>query len=324
MKRKILTCIFTLTAFISIVITINLTANANEISSITSESAYGNKGVYDFAQNNVFASQQYCKTRVFDETNYKELAKKDAQLNMQLQSCFDNGAKLCCIKSCEYYVSETCDKNGNVIDSHVMTNREVAEQKRKMTKFNAAKTTSSEFLEPDSGSSGKLSMTLSVVKYSNGIYQVLCGAKWNTNSKVGGKNYPDAGNDDYLGITWGGNQAFVSTFKECWGKYQNGKDISFSRAQSDSYKGYCWRFLEKSSGLGSCMRDLHAEVKLKKKDAKNKKKQTNVKAKYIHTYGSTKGSISFTAGKNNAACGITLSKEKKQWPLELDVKPLYY
>ena len=71
----------------------------------------------------------------------------------------------------------------------------------------------------------------------------------------------------------------------------NRRNISFSRAQSDTYCGYCWQFNETKGAYFADYIDCYA--KLQKTYSTYKGKETNIRLTYIHTYQSTVGSISF-------------------------------
>lgn len=227
----------------------------------------------------------------------------------------ENGFSICSLTSNEYYVYEKYDSQGNIIDSHIMNADELVTYNIKSM---------SGLIGSDSDYKGKLSIGLVVTQNANNSYHIFASARWDTNSVIGGENYPDAAGDDFFGITWGGDGELRSSNADASGFYYNGNEVSVSRANSDSYRGYCWQFLEKSSGVGSCMKTLDAELDLSKTYSANKGKETNVMCTYIHTYSKVNGTISFTAGYKSFAGGISLSATDKQWQIQCDVSGLSY
>lgn len=169
---------------------------------------------------------------------------------------------------------------------------------------------------------GKLSIFLVVYKDSSRNYYAYGTADWENGVYSGGINGPAAGYD-FLAITWGGGGELKNTDRSISGAYQyNQGNISFSRAQSDTYCGYCWQFNETKGAYFADYIDCYA--KLQKTYSTYKGKETNIRLTYIHTYQSTVGSISFQGGSSGVAAGVSLSRCDKQWQIEIDVPGIYY
>ena len=215
------------------------------------------------------------------------------------------------------YVSETTDKSGNVIDSHLMTKAEVEQYKAELvdkTPFDSS------HIGMESTSKGTLTIKMDVFRHEDRTFTVYGNAKWSATS--GSQSTAQGLGDDFLALTWGGNGELVQNYKTISGTYYSGYAISFSQAKADSYKGYCWQFND-LAGTNK-MKNAYATVKLKKTYASMKNKKTSVKLTYIHTYQTQTGSISFSVGANGMAGGINLSSTSKQWQLQVDVPGLLY
>jgi hypothetical protein len=173
----------------------------------------------------------------------------------------------------------------------------------------------------------KLTIYLTVYENSDGTYQAYSSADWvNTSTGTGGSDWPATGLD-FISLTWGGGGELKTVSKAASGYYQFSQgSISFSRAQSDSYSGYCWQFNDiKPALLTNYYADvINANVKIKKTYSTVQNKETNVKFTYIHTYQSTTGSISISGGTSGAAAGISLSSTPNKWQIEIDVPGVKY
>lgn len=216
------------------------------------------------------------------------------------------------------YVIDTLNSRGEVYNSRLMTAAEVLQYKSDlMLKGN---TWVGEDGETHQG--GKLSIFLVVYKDSSRNYYAYGTADWKNGVYSGGINGPAAGYD-FLAITWGGGGELKNTDRSISGAYQyNQGNISFSRAQSDTYCGYCWQFNETKGAYFADYIDCYA--KLQKTYSTYKGKETNIRLTYIHTYQSTVGSISFQGGSSGVAAGVSLSSCDKQWQIEIDVPGIYY
>ena len=216
------------------------------------------------------------------------------------------------------YVIDTLNSRGEVYNSRLMTAAEVLQYKSDlMLKGN---TWVGEDGETHQG--GKLSIFLVVYKDSSRNYYAYGTADWKNGVYSGGINGPAAGYD-FLAITWGGGGELKNTNRSISGAYQyNRGNISFSRAQSDTYCGYCWQFNETKGVYFADYIDGYA--KLQKTYSTYQGKETNIRLTYVHTYQSTVGSISFEGGSSGVAAGVSLSSCDKQWQIEIDVPGIYY
>lgn len=297
--------IVTILVLIIVMTTGTLTVNASNIDA--KENEYINCDL---------KNQIYTKNQELDNNEKKailnNLNDKDISVNDVLYSTKNT-----------YVISESCDKNGNVLDSHLMTNQEIL-----YDKLPSVKKTSDPVIGSNSTTNTKKTLEIDLVVYKSGNDYVGYGvANWKTKSVSGGKNYPDAAAEDFIAITWGGNGKLKGTTdRSISGKYNNGEKVVFSKAKSDSYSGYCWQFMEKTSGLGSNLNTLSVLQTITRVNPKtNYKKETNVKLTYIHTYSSIKGSISFTPKSDKTlAAGVSLSNTKDQWQLQIDVPGVKY
>ena len=142
------------------------------------------------------------------------------------------------------YVIDTLDSAGNVVESRLMTNQEVSEYNARLS---AGQTRANTWVGEDGEDhqGGKLSIYLVVYKDSSRNYYAYGTADWENGVYHGGVNGPSAGYD-FIALTWGGGGELKnssSSDRSISGEYQYDQGaISFSRAQSDTYCGYCWQF----------------------------------------------------------------------------------
>lgn len=277
-----------------------------------------------------FSNNYYCNKMVYTMETINEYEEIHNRQIESIDEELKRGGTLYKAVNYEYYISEKYDEFGNILDSHILTNQEIIEQKtndilnnqKNNNVINAKSSTG--LLGSDFEEKGKLQIGIVVIKNAYGKYHIISNAEWDTNSKIGGKNYPDAAGDDFFAVTWGGNGELKGTVTSAVGYYQSQNKMKISKAKSDSYKGYCWQFLEKNGGIGSCMKGIYTELDLNKTYTKKRNKKTNVKCTYIHTYSKVNGTISFTGGSNGAAFGVTLNKTDSQWRIQCDVPNLNY
>lgn len=216
------------------------------------------------------------------------------------------------------YVIDTLNDRGEVYNSRLMIVTEALQYKSDLKL--KGNTWVGEDGETHQG--GKLSIFLVVYKDSSRNYYAYGTADWENGVYSGGINGPAAGYD-FLAITWGGGGELKNTDRSISGAYQyNQGNISFSRAQSDTYCGYCWQFNETKGAYFADYIDCYA--KLQKTYSTYKGKETNIRLTYIHTYQSTVGSIPFQGGSSGVAAGVSLSRCDKQWQIEIDVPWIYY
>lgn len=222
------------------------------------------------------------------------------------------------------YVIDTLDSAGNVVESRLMTNQEVSEYNARLS---AGQTRANTWVGEDGEDhqGGKLSIYLVVYKDSSRNYYAYGTADWENGVYHGGVNGPSAGYD-FIALTWGGGGELKnssSSDRSISGEYQYDQGaISFSRAQSDTYCGYCWQFDDTKGAYFADYIDCYA--KLSQTYSGYLGKETNIRLTYIHTYQAAVGTISFEGGSSGAAAGVSLSSCDKQWQLEIDVPSIFY
>ena len=218
------------------------------------------------------------------------------------------------------YVIETQDEAGHITDSRLMNAEEVAKYEKMRSSQSPISTLANTWIGDDSErhTGGKLSLYLVVYRDSSKNYLAYGTASWDS-----GSNGAAVGND-FIAITWGGGGELKRADYSISGEYQTSKkSISFSRANSDTYSGYCWQFDELYGGYSANYIDCY--VKLSKTYTATRNKETGIKLTYIHTYQSVVGSVSFSVNSSaDVAAGVSLSSCDKQWQIEIDVGGITY
>ena len=274
----------------------------------------------------LFEKQYILTETVATETRYRTETHigyyTDENGNLQSYEYADvqekNGYEVVSVTKQTVYVIDTLNDRGEVYNSRLMIVTEALQYKSDLKL--KGNTWVGEDGETHQG--GKLSIFLVVYKDSSRNYYAYGTADWENGVYSGGINGPAAGYD-FLAITWGGGGELKNTDRSISGAYQyNQGNISFSRAQSDTYCGYCWQFNETKGAYFADYIDCYA--KLQKTYSTYKGKETNIRLTYIHTYQSTVGSISFQGGSSGVAAGVSLSSCNKQWQIEIDVPGIYY
>lgn len=222
------------------------------------------------------------------------------------------------------YVIETISENGGISDSRLMNATEVTKYENMRASVGARSTTGNTWIGEDeeTHNGNKLSIYLVVYKDSSKNYLAYGTADWDNGSYSGGVNGPSSGYD-FIAITWGGSGELVNKDYSVSGEYRDGQgNITFSRANSDTYSGYCWQFNETKGLYFASYIDCYA--KISKTYTTNRNKVTDIKLTYIHTYQEAVGSISFSAGTSGAAGGVSLSSCDKQWQIQVSVPGIAY
>lgn len=192
-------------------------------------------------------------------------------------------------------------------------------------RINAPAVCDSTYLGEDTTHEGTLTITLDVFRQENVTFTAYARADWD--AVVTGLSTTPASGKDYIALTWGGDGALVQESKSITGSYYTGKTISFSRAQSDSYGGYCWQFNEVYNPVllvPDWMEYASATVKLSRTSSTLQGKETAMRITYIHTYQSTTGTISFEPGNSSSPLSVELSSTPQSWQIEVDVPGLNY
>lgn len=213
------------------------------------------------------------------------------------------------------FVSETTDKEGNVIDSHLMTASEVEQYREKLENPSLYDST---IMGDENTSEGELTINLQLYRDENTEYRAYGNAEWTYGIYSGpGETTPDVGKD-YVALTWGGDSNLVLDSKSINGQYQyNAGSISFSQAEADSYYGYCWQFNETKGSY--YMDSLQAKATVSRVHNTIEGNETAMRLTYIHTYQEVTGSISFEVSAEGAAASVELSNTPKSWQIEVDI-----
>lgn len=223
------------------------------------------------------------------------------------------------------FVMNTLNDEGEVTESRLMTEQEVQDYNARTATSQNARANTWVGEDGENHQGGKLSIYLVVYKDSSRNYYVYGTADWANGVYSGGVNGPSSGYD-FMAISWGGNGELKnssSSDRSISGIYQYGQgNISFSRAQSDAYRGYCWQFNDTKGIYFADYIDCYA--KLQKTYSTYRGKQTSIRLTYIHTYQQAVGSVSFSGGNSGVAAGVSLSSCDKQWQIEVDIPGIYY
>ena len=304
--RKVITLLLSLALVLSMS---TMTAFASDISIIGNASDYYQK-----------------TTHVYNSNDLGEIG--DAKIAEQIRQMeISNDMELVGATVQEVYAVETLDKNGNLMSSRLMNYAEVAEYKNKLAAKSRSSAMASSAIGSDTERYLKLTIYLTVYKTTDNNYAAYGSGDWdNTSAGTGGAQWPADGLD-FIALTWGGGGELKTISKGTSGYYQYSQgNISFSRANSDSYAGYCWQFQDtKRVGLTKYYADIiNGHAKIGKTYSTVRNKETNVKFTYIHTYQSTTGSISISGGTSGAAASVSLSSTPKKWQIEIDVPGVKY
>lgn len=214
------------------------------------------------------------------------------------------------------YVRETLDENSNIIDSRLMNKEEAEQYKARNTEVGN-----------DSTVDGYLDIYLVVYKDAQYNYSAYGTANWANGEYDSNTSESPAVGDDFIAITWGGDGELELQSESISGQYQyNQGDIDFSKAKSDSYNGYCWRFAEmKDLLLVNYFTDyVDCNVELSKTYSAYRGQKTNVSLTYIHTYQKVVGDISFSAGIGEASAGVNLSSTDADWQIQVDIPKIWF
>ena len=239
-------------------------------------------------------------------------------------------------------VYEMSDKDGNIIESYLLSKTEKEERLIKKSfddnnansmygfsnKYDPIKDLEGGGLPETTVGKDKESLYYLTIELKvtynaeTGLYKVDGTSNWENKYTDNKALSPESTSFDYIGLTWGGNGALCVNNDLTYGKYYNdGGEIAFSKRISDSYRGYVWQFNEKNSIYP--MHFAYTTVYLRK-TGENQKKETNAKMTYIHTYKKISGSVSLQIGTNGVAAGISFSTTENNWQIEIDVPKITY
>lgn len=320
------------TVFISIILVwgivlsvsiINKTSNLNvvcsEVDGYYSETTYFSNE-YDY--------EKYCQ----EKANRENPKTKTAKLANSIETSNEEFVAAA-VKS--VWVSETVDKSGNTLDSHLMTKAEI-------DKFDAPKENVDEstvltdasvdpYVSLGSDDTGiyYLDIVIRVAHNTETDEYTITGSAfweeklvwyWQTDMAAEESYF------DFMGVTWGGGDTICSVKTDISGKYYNDQNVIFGKRDSHDYRGYVWQFHEKSGYLGKEMRSGVIKSNIKKEGEKLGQK-TCAQLTYIHTYGAFDNDFSLeieASESPSVAAGIAMSVVKKSWQLQVSVDGIIY
>lgn len=278
-----------------------------------------------------FAAQEtkptdiYCKTTVYHAEQLKDSAVfNNEPLLQNIEYVKNSTDELNLVKTVqkEYYVSETYSLDGKVLDSHLMTNEEVANLDNEIQPCTV--------LGDEEQTKGKLTFTASLYDDDSNNYYIYATADWENGSWVitDGEEFPAAGKD-YIGISWGGGDFFKKTDSNFSGTYQvDGSSISYLTPVNNSYQGICWSFNErKDAGNYRYFADIvytRAKISPVPVNIGDQSGTATALVKYIHTYDDNNVNITFAPSSNGSTVGIDYSGTTNAWAIETDFRELQY
>lgn len=266
------------------------------------------------------------KGKVINNTSSKkveELVKdiNDSSLLEDYKNNINQGNTLVASVKGTVYVKEkieTVDDIPEIVESKVLSYEEIPKEL-------LDNTVSSYLIGTDSDTYYKLTLRLNIFKGTDtSTRYILAGfASWGTG--LPGKTAPAKG-DDYIGFTWGGG--FDYSRQGCVVESSEPR-VSLANRVVDYIPngGIVWGFEEYKSTLNYgpvYAKKTTIGTHLNKRSLTGGVNTTSVVLKYIHTFSSTKGSISISPGSEKVAGSITLQGVKDQWPLAVSVSGLRY
>ena len=245
------------------------------------------------------------------------------------------------------WVTEKIDKDGNVLDSELMTKDEIDELNNispsgirdeyfRDTLFGGGgggdDDDGCEFVgeETDDDNHKRLTITIKV-EYDTQLkqYNVVGTASWKAEWVWVWEQNEAAEElaEDFIALTWGGNETILGKDESFDGSYYDGYGtFDGNKTQSDDYKGFIWSFYEKSGYLGKEMEKATAKVTLE--PLYDYGKETNVMLTYVHTYNSLslegEISIGYDGEDTTYAAGISIGIEENNWLTEISVPGIEY
>lgn len=220
-----------------------------------------------------YESVKYYKT----EEAITQLRSENDKVNnllMAIESTEQN-LKLIGVQVKEVYVLETKDEQGEIVESRVLNELEV--QKLENTPELAIS-----WIDGAGKDLEKLSFTLAA--YDDEEYYRLYGsAGWTGYSALGDGEENPAKNNDFIAITWGGDNTLKcpTNGKSIYGIYSDDTNIAFNSSKADSYKGMCWEFSELKNNKYA--EDIHVNITLEKA-ANPQNLETAANLIYVHTF----------------------------------------
>lgn len=235
------------------------------------------------------------------------------------------------------WVSEKTDRNGMVVESNLMTKKELDEFKEaqalaqnlsQSTTLTTGETTG-EKVEDSEASKYRLTIELAVYHIMPAdTYYVVAKSSWKQEWVWFwmGNEAAEEGSEDVMGITWGGSGRIKALNNSISGRYyDNAGSVTFYPVEEGRFDAYIWSFLEKSGWCGKELQDATATLTLK--SLTNENTETNIKLSYIHTYNSIdiSGSIGISAGSDiSVAPSLTIGATSDAWKIGIDCGGVFY
>lgn len=179
---------------------------------------------------------------------------------------------------------------------------------------------------PVYNSSEKLTIRLYLLEQSvsRGVKYALSGnAYW---SGSGLNSTSPASGDDYMGFTWGGQHDFSETGIYVFSSNEN-YPLGGVLADSAPNASVVYRFEEECNNFNHpyhYANQITIGSTINKNTLTGQGNTTSVTLKYIHTYTSVKGSLSFSTSSSGSSAGFSLTGVDKQWPLAVTITGLKY
>lgn len=212
------------------------------------------------------------------------------------------------------FVEEIYDNvTGTCIDSKLLSKDEV--ERIGIESFKEGKAVKSSIYPGTTETYQQLQLTFTIPSQpATNKYNLRAYAKWSGGSGVSGP----ASGDDFIGFAWGGG--FDYSGASISGRTTSNGSMSFYASDAVANAGKVWGFNENSPKMDY----LNAYITLNKNTQTGGGNTTSFMTKYIHTYQSTVGSVSITAGATGVGSGFTLSSCSRQWSLVADLSGIRY
>lgn len=177
-------------------------------------------------------------------------------------------------------------------------------------------------------SRGKLTITFSGSgshSQTASQYTVSAKARWDGfNFLYSATNNPAVG-EDFFGLAWGGGFTYRNVSYNA--KWNNGGTQSIYLSDAVPNAGLVCSFYEYRNVSGKYniyVSEANLSANLYKNKLTGNGNTTEVICKYIHTYQSSTGSISFSASPSGVGAGFSLGGTDKQWSIVCTITNLYY
>ena len=129
-----------------------------------------------------------------------------------------------------------------------------------------------------------------------------------------------------MGFTWGGQHDFSETGIYVFSSNEN-YPLGGVLADSAPNASVVYRFEEECNNFNHpyhYANQITIGSTINKNTLTGQGNTTSVTLKYIHTYTSVKGSLSFSTSSSGSSAGFSLTGVDKQWPLAVTITGLKY